>query len=346
MATDTAAEGTENGFLAAIENLARQALPHYGFGDKAGITLLNHSENVTWRIDENGRRAVLRIHRAGYHSKAAIGSELAWVEALRETGGIETAAVVPAVDGARIVTLSSPALPEPRHAVMFEFLEGEEPLPDALLNEAGPLPAALFSAFEQLGEVNARLHAHARAWRRPPGFERHVWDYEGMFGDKPIWGFWREGIGVTGEAEAILGRLADTLRERLGRFGKGPDRFGLIHADLRLANLLVHDGSTRVIDFDDCGFGWFAYDLGAALSFIEHRPEVPELIERWVTGYSRAGALAPEEVAELPSFVLMRRLLLVAWIGTRRETDLAKSQGQMFTEESCRLAEDYLTRFG
>jgi hypothetical protein len=41
------------------------------------------------------------------------------------------------------------------------------------------------------------------------------------------------------------------------KFGADHERFGLIHADLRLANLLVWQEKTRVIDFDDCGFGWW-----------------------------------------------------------------------------------------
>ncbi|WVM92198.1 phosphotransferase [Halopseudomonas pachastrellae] len=43
----------------------------------------------------------------------------------------------------------------------------------------------------------------------------------------------------------------------------------MIHADLRLTNLLRHQQQTRVIDFDDCGQGWYLHDLAAALSFEE-----------------------------------------------------------------------------
>ena len=50
-----------------------------------------------------------------------------------------------------------------------------------------------------------------------------------------------------------------------------------------------------VIDFDDCGFGWYMYDLAAAVSFIEHDPRVPELIDAWARGY--------RTVLELPAAV-------------------------------------------
>jgi Ser/Thr protein kinase RdoA (MazF antagonist) len=115
---------------------------------------------------------------------------------------------------------------------------------------------------------------------------------------------------------------------------------------MRLANLLVaaeHSGVT-VIDFDDCGFSWFLYDLGASLSFIEDDPRVPELIDAWATGYRTVAPLTAAEDAELATFVLFRRLLLVAWVGSHADTELARSLGAQFTATSCDLAEKYLSR--
>ena len=101
------------------------------------------------------------------------------------------------------------------------------------------------------------------------------------------------------------------MERRLKRFGQAPDRYGLIHADFRLANLLIHEGNTRVIDFDDCGIGWFLYDAGTAVSFFEHKPDVPELMEAWKEGYRRARPLSKEEDDEIWTFILLRRMTAV-----------------------------------
>ena len=45
-----------------------------------------------------------------------------------------------------------------------------------------------------------------------------------------------------------------------------------MHADIRLANLLVDGEHVRVIDFDDCGWSWFMYDFATTVSFIEDHP--------------------------------------------------------------------------
>ena len=140
----------------------------------------------------------------------------------------------------------------------------------------------------------------------------------------------------------LFGRTVEIIGRRLAAYGQGNDRFGLIHCDLRLANLLIDDGAVKVIDFDDCGFGWYIYDAATPVSFYEHEPQVPELIESWKTGYRRVADLARADEDEIPTFIMLRRLLLVAWIGSHSETDLAKSMGVAYSEGTVGLCEDYL----
>ena len=152
----------------------------------------------------------------------------------------------------------------------FEFLPGSEP------EETGPdLPAS----FEMLGAITARMHDHVKRWQPPAAASRRfAWDYDGAFGSVARWGRWQDGMAV-GPAGARGARTGSTARSTTGSAATapGPNRYGLIHADLRLANLLEHDGDVAVIDFDDCGWGWYLYDFGTAVSFFEHDPRVPEL---------------------------------------------------------------------
>jgi Ser/Thr protein kinase RdoA (MazF antagonist) len=318
-----------------LEAVARRALASYDVAPDAAVTLLNISENATYAVDDpaSGRRTVLRVHRFGYHDRLEIESELAWLTALREEAGVRTPAVIGTTSGDRVLAMDEGAV-EPRHAVMFEWLSGSEP-PEGRFAES----------FELLGAVTARMHEHVLQWRRPSGFARFAWHYDGAFGTEARWGRWQQGMAVGDSEREVLGRLDQTLRRRLARFGSGPDRYGLVHADLRLANLLLDGDDVYVIDFDDCGWSWFLYDLGAALSFIEHDPRVPELIDAWMRGYRGVRALSAEEEAEIPTFVMMRRLLLVAWIGSHSGTELAQSMGTEYTQQSCDLAETYLGRF-
>ncbi|MDY0885568.1 phosphotransferase enzyme family protein [Dongia soli] len=327
---------TVEAFLAKLGRLAEQALSRYGFSPDATATLINYSENATYLVEDpvQGKQSILRIHRRGYHNEAAIRSELQWIDALRKEEGVITAAPIPASDGTLIQRLANDELPEPRHAVMFTYLTGREPSEDDLL---GP--------FERLGAVSAHMHRHSRNWRLPNGFIRQRWDHHGALGALSIWGHWQNGMGMTPAYLKLFERLSETIRKRLDAFGTGPQRFGLVHADIRLANLLVEGEATKVIDFDDSGFSWFLYDIGTALSFIEHRPDVPDLVDAWIRGYRKVAPLTVEEEAEIPTFIMMRRLLLVAWIGSHHETNLARGLGVAYTAGTADLADAYLAKF-
>ncbi|MCX9192346.1 aminoglycoside phosphotransferase [Carbonactinospora thermoautotrophica] len=322
---------------ADLELIARAALAHYDVSPDARLSLLNISENATFLVEDaaTGRRNVLRVHRTGYHTRGGIYSELAWSAALGEETGVRTPAAVPSRDGDLVVQARHPRGDDTRFCVLFEHLPGTEPPEDRLVE-----------AFAGLGEITARMHRHSRSWRRPTGFTRFTWDYRHALGEAPRWGRWQDGLGIGPDEHAVLDRLAAVIERRLRAFGQTPGRFGLVHADMRLANLLVHGDDTYVIDFDDCGFSWYLYDLATALSFIEHYPQVPELVDSWLTGYRRVLPLSAEEEAEIPTFVMLRRLLLVAWIGSHADTDLARSQGADFSRVTCDLADKYLAEFG
>jgi Ser/Thr protein kinase RdoA (MazF antagonist) len=302
-----------------MSDLIARALPAFGLAPDTPLTLLNRSENETWRAGN----LVLRLHRAGYHGREEIASELAWLQALGGLDGLAT--VRPA---GPVVTLDG------RHITAFHHLPGQELLPGD----------DLARWFAPLGEITARLHLHARGWTRPQGFTRKRWDVDTILGPAPHWGDWRAAPGLDAQGTALLTRATDQLGESLRAYGTGPEVFGLIHADLRLANLMVDGDRLTAIDFDDCGFGWWVYDLAAALSFIETDPRLPDLIAAWVQGYARTAPLPASDRAMIPAMILLRRVLLTAWLASRADSDTAAALGgPAYALGTLALAEGFLT---
>jgi len=213
-------------------------------------------------------------------------------------------------------------------------MTGVEPSPTANLN----------SGFEQLGAISARLHQHVRSWKRPIAFVRKIWNFDTTVGSKSHWGDWRFAPKLTKDGEQLLEKTCLKLKRQLNEFGESSDRFGLIHADLRLANLLVEGDRLGIIDFDDCGFGWFGYDFAAAVSFLEHESIIAELEDYWIQGYRSVTSLSEESVNMLPNFVMLRRLLLTAWIGSHPETPTAKEVAETYTTGTLMLADNFLSR--
>lgn len=306
-----------------MSDLVARALPLYGLPQDTPLTLLNRSENETWAAGD----LVIRLHRKGYHTRPEIASELAWLTALQDLPGLNAVQPIPGATG--LVTEI-----DDRVLVAFARLPGQELQPGD----------DLARWFAPLGEITARLHQHARQWRQPKGFTRKRWDVETILGPNPHWGHWRKAQGLDPQGAALLARATDALAAQLTACGTGPETFGLIHADLRLANLMVAGDSLTAIDFDDCGFGWWAYDLAAALSFIETDPRLPDLIAAWVEGYARIAPLTPRDRAMIPALIFLRRVLLTAWLATRADSDTAQALGgPAYTLGTLTLAEHFLT---
>ncbi|MGX9294004.1 phosphotransferase enzyme family protein [Tsukamurella paurometabola] len=278
------------------------------------------SENATFRVRGGPRPAVLRLHRPGYVGDAAIASELAWISALRRDTAVP---VVEPLSGVLVDRQTG------RRAVLFAELPGG-PVPDEALD------AAHFAA---LGEIAAVFHDHAQSWSRPAGFERFAWGLPETIGARPRWGSWRDGLAVGEAHRRAIEPAADRAAERIDGFGAGADRFGLIHGDLRAANLITPGTGFTVIDFDDAGFGWHLFEFAAAASFVETDPRLPEWAAAWTAAYRHRRALPEAHAALLPDFVLLRRLQLLGWLGTHGHA-LEADPG--FADGTAELAQAYL----
>jgi Ser/Thr protein kinase RdoA (MazF antagonist) len=296
------------------------------------VRLVNHSENQTFRIDtDTGEPFMLRVHRPEYQTESSIKSELTWLAALRRDTDLPISEPLPGTGGVLLqdfVTRSG----ESRRGVLFRFIEGREPGPD---EDLVPL-------FRTLGTYAARMHLHVLDWEPPAGFERQVWNAATILDADGLWGDWRQAPGVDAGIRGVLDRLCVDLAQRLADYGTGPDRYGLIHADMRLGNLLVDDQKVSLIDFDDSGFCWFAYDFAAAISFHETQANIPELKAAWIEGYEIVRALSPEDIAMLDAMVMLRRMALLAWIGSHAETKLAQTHMPGYAEGSADLAERFM----
>jgi Ser/Thr protein kinase RdoA (MazF antagonist) len=314
-----------------------QALSLYDLPRNATVHLISRSENETYKVEApSGKQWALRVQRPGYQSRNTLASEIAWLVALRQDGVVATPVPIAGLDGECVQVARTQGASEGRNMVLFAWENGRQPAIEMDLRQC----------FRSLGAITAKMHAHSSTWQRPEGFERFTWDFEATLGESARWGRWRDALGMDANKLDLFGRTVDLIQGRLARYGRGPDRFGLAHCDLRLANLLVHETQVKVIDFDDCGFSWYMYDAATLLSFYEHVPGAADLIEFWLEGYRALRTVSKAEEEEIPTFVMLRRLLLVAWVGSHAEADLARSLGVTYTDLTVGLCSAYLKRFG
>lgn len=295
-----------------MRQLALGALAAYDL-PPVRLTLIAHLFNTTFRVDTaDGQRYMLRIKRSGDLIVENVSAELVWLMALRRDTLLEVPAPIATRVGTRLTVASAPGVPQPHICVLFHWLPGR-------LVRRGLTHRHL----ELVGELMAHLQNHTSQWVRPPGFARGRvdWPIESArllpdpFAPEVVASIETLVADTLSAAEAT--QVVETLarvRAAEQTLGQGPDAFGLIHADLHYRNLLFARGTVRAIDFDDCGFGPYLYDMAVMLSEILDWEEYPVLQAGLLAGYRRVRPLSVEHEAYLDTFIALRRLQDALWM--------------------------------
>lgn len=294
------------------------------------VDLLTVSENATFKVTyQDNYKLAFRISREGYNSTQALESELNWIQALREDNTILTPAPILNKQQKLIGTLT--LADKSLTLIAFEFIEGAEPAIDANIEPW----------FEQLGALTAKLHQHSQSWTPPKHFTRKIWNYNTIIGPNGHWGDWQADTSMQASEQAIIQQALSVAKGVVEKYTNAQN-YGLVHADLRLANLLVKQDQIAIIDFDDCGYCWYMYDFAAAISFYELENNVEQLKQAWLNGYQKVRALTQADIDAIDTFILLRRVLLTAWLAGHPETPTAAEFKQGFATGTAQLAANYL----
>jgi Ser/Thr protein kinase RdoA (MazF antagonist) len=257
-----------------------------GWGD---VYLVQHWPPSSGEVE----RYYLKVYAAAWRTIADIRFELDFIQYL-DRKRLAVALPFPGREGNLVHSLK---LPEgERSLVLFHAAPGR-PLSD----QPDEWQCQL------LGGLAAQLHEAAadftsRHYRSPMELD-HLLDLS------PLRAF----ASHYGEEMAYLQRLANRVRAELHAMPLTALRRGVCHGDLGGANVFLEDGpgsQITIIDFDDCGPGWYAYDLGHLFMFLHlfRAAQAEQLWQTFLTAYRGRTTLDPLEVAAAPAFALARLL--------------------------------------
>ena len=322
-----------------LHGIAQAALRSWSIPNPR-LQLISLSENTVFRVALAGSPvAALRIHRPDYHDLDELNSECLWTQALQDAG-VEAPLAIPTEDGRLFVAAPVPGTGEERLVGLVEWVEGAT-LRSAIA-EAQDF-SAVRAHFEALGRIAARIHNQAGGWRPPAGFRRPALDAEGLLGARPLWGPFWEHPALAAEQRRLMLQARRILHKALTDYGKSPQRYGLIHADLHPENLIAGGDRLTVIDFDDAGYGWHAYELAVAVYHHLDHPNFNAIVAALAAGYREVRPLDSREVDAMPHFLTIRSLARLGWVQQRRDLDSAEALPNMI-ELACRQCESLLSQ--
>jgi Ser/Thr protein kinase RdoA (MazF antagonist) len=313
------------GQLQRLHRLAHGALEHYAVSAPR-LMPLRHETNTTFRVlAADGQQYVLRIHRPEGHTVEQIRSELRWLTALSQETALGIPEPVLARDGSLLTIAAGPGVPEGRVCVLFRWQKGR-------FCGENLTPRQL----ERIGEFTAQLHTYAAQWQPPADFRRGRVDTLTEQGRRMLWhptsspAFHPTDDDVnqtlvlvhelcSPEDAAIVARAIKRIRAVFQELGEGTEVFGLIHGDLHQENYFFQRGVPRAIDFDDCGWGHYLFDLNVTLLEVQHLPNYPALRAALLKGYRAIRPLPENHEHYLETFFALRRIQLLLWMLESRE---------------------------
>ncbi len=305
-------ELTRLGRIRRIRQLALAAMKKYGVNE-AHFNLVRQAGNTLFRVQTTSLPGIeasgslfeedqylLRVHESGYQEPAAIEMELAWLAAMRREADLPVPEPIATLDGEWLIQINAPGIPGRRNCSLLRWIKGH-----SVKNR--------FRAhhLRAQGRLMARLHNFSAQWQPPAGLCKRKFDWDGLF---------RNDVGsgmANAEAWTLLSPrhreafffVAQRVRDVMEDWGQGADVFGLIHGDLGVdANLFFWHGEPRAIDFDDSGFGYWAYDLAVALDVCRDDPAYHHYREALLNGYAEFRPL-PEKQAEQVDLFLAAQLV-------------------------------------
>ena len=296
-------------------SIASYLAEHYGLAEPVDVRELEPGANRNFLVTSQGRRYVFRVytdHDFYVRNPDAYRYELDLLVYLREYE-LPVPEPVKRLDRERLSVMGaasntstgapsdprdvSTAGPQPgaRCGALFHFFEGEEHVtwhPE--VNE----PVVI-----SFGAAVAEIHQRADQFARP--YCRHHFDLQYLL-DGPLQTLESILTERRGQDLAFFKKYADQMRRQISALGKGKDIYGLIHADLHVGNILYHpENGYCILDFDQCAFGWRAYDVATFLYNInETVPDhlTDEIWRCFLEGYNQVRPLTRAELDCLPVF--------------------------------------------
>lgn len=300
--------------------------------------LVMHRENTVYRVNTTSGAAALRLHREGYHSQAALQSELDWM-AMLARGGMQVPEPLPTKDRQYLVRLTS-SQGISRNLDMLSWMAGT-PLGKsyAKLDHSS---SRLQHIFQQLGASLAQMHNLSDVWQRPLAFERPSWDRQGIVGAKPFWGEFWSISDISKDDTRTLDSIRECIDLELIKAEQNGADYGLIHADLARENILIDADQVRIIDFNDSGFGFRMFDIATALIKNRNEPDYLELVNLLFDGYETLRPLAKSARDTLPLFMVARSLTYLGWAEARRHEPGMDVRRSNMIAEALKLSREFL----
>ena len=305
-----------------LESFSFQILSRYPIEIKSAVSI-NYEYNATLKIEANsGELFALRINTNSPRTPENLKAEIAWVRHLAADGRVAVPQPIQNLQGEFHTSILHDISGRMFHCVLYSWIEGNE-LEDEPTNEQ----------LIALGAAMATMHLIARNFTLPSGaalptFDDALWWTEDFLLSKKS--------ALDAEAKSLISQALSTIKAGVDKLYVDSKPV-LIHADMHGGNVLWHEGSLSVIDFDDSGFGLPLQDVATAMYYLD----TPEQDAAFREGYESIAPIPECSEKEMKMLFLQRRIILLNYLYETSNLE-HKSMIPKYQEETLRRIRAYL----
>jgi Ser/Thr protein kinase RdoA (MazF antagonist) len=296
----------------------------YGLDSSSTFSLLNNGENLTYLIDSNTEKFVIRQYRVNRYTYDEILAEINWLLTLQEH--LLVPSVIPNKKDELITSITVDEK-STHYFVVFKFIEGSSILQPS------------FFDYEKLGSLMLSLHEKSYyvlkktpddwiGYKRPI-FNEHLTIQESLqrLINAPF-------LSNTEKNKCI--KLAERIQELISSNKLGEKQF--VHGDMHFGNILEAKEGWYLLDFDECGFAYKEFDIGVPRI---HLLAANQLKEKWLPFISGYKKTISESAIRIGTAI--RLFYMAGKIPVRMDIDHIRKQPDEFINRYLRYIEEEIS---
>ena len=302
--------------LLAPQGIASLVLPHYALGMADSCQFWHRGLSDIYLVKVENNPYILRVSHHHWRSQSEIGFELELLDFLHQQG-IPVAHPLKTTQGKLFMEIDAPE--GRRYAALFAYAPGS-----VALGDLSPTQSYL------LGKIVAKLHRAGREF--DSSFHRQPLTLNYLLDDSLaiIAPFLENRYPDLRELLATVTQIKSQLRYLPT---KSP-YWGVCWGDPHSGNVhFTLDNQMTLFDFDQCGYGWRAFDLAKFWQVSLQTGLSNRIREAFLKGYQEVDKLTELELDRLQSFIQMAHIW--SWaisLNAARHYDYSRLDKHYFTQ--------------
>lgn len=278
---------TRESLLSRARDVALWAIQQYEIKWNC-IRFIQLSDTITYKIETSTTdNYLLRIHSERV-TKEEIISELIFLNEFRKIGDLIVPEGITSRSGSYGLECETEEGYQKPCVTIMKWVEGER--------WSGEFSD---SQVFKIGVMMGKLHETSANIVASHNFDRPHWGISSFMNETSKLECYYPRFLSPG-AWMLYQKAIDKIIHQLKSMQRDVRNYGLIHADLHSGNVVFNNGIPYPIDFGRCGFGYYLYDMAAAL--LELYPK-----HRWllIQGYESVVKLGEDYIRDLECFFIM-----------------------------------------